>query len=52
MIQRSASSYHLVVVVELQYDIWGLLSDALRVSINLNIVENHSLVPGWIQRSS
>lgn len=45
----SAQTHHLVIVVELQDNIRGLLSDVLGVSINLHIVENQSLVPGWVQ---
>lgn len=46
----SATSYHLVMVVKLQHNIRGLLKNVLRVSINLHIIENQSLVPGWVQR--
>ena len=42
-------TYHLIMVVELHHDIWGALDNVLRVSINLHITENQSLVPGWVQ---
>lgn len=48
----SATTYHLVMVIELQYNIRGPLSNELRVSKNLHVIENQSLVPGWVQRCS
>lgn len=41
--------YHLVVVVQLQHNIRGALENVLGVSINLNLIENKRLVPGWVQ---
>lgn len=48
----SAITHHLVMVVELQYNIRGPLSNLLGVAVNLHVIENQSLVPGWIQRCS
>lgn len=42
--------YHLVMVVYLQHNIRGALENILGVSINLNLIENKGLVPGWVQR--
>lgn len=36
-------------IVELQYNIGGPLSNLLRVSKYLHVIENQSLVPGWVQ---
>ncbi len=48
----SATTYHLVIVIELHNNIRGAVSNVLGVSINLHIIENQSLVPGWVQRCS
>lgn len=45
----SATTYHLVIVIELHYNIRGAFSNALGISINFHIIENQSLVPGWVQ---
>lgn len=39
-------------IVELQYNIGGPLSNLLRVSKYLHVIENESLVPRWVQRCS
>lgn len=44
-----AKTYHLVTVVELQHNIRGAVSNTLGLSVNLNVIENQSLVPGWVQ---
>ncbi len=46
---RQYTTYHLVVVVELQYNIRGVLSNVVGISVNLHITENQSLVPRWVQ---
>lgn len=48
----SATTHHLVVVVELQHYIRRKVSYVLGVSINLHIIEHQSLVPGWVQCGS
>lgn len=48
----SPTAYHLVIVVELYNDIWRTAGYVLRVSVNLYIIENQSLVPGRVQRRS
>lgn len=39
-------------IVELQYNIRGLLNNLLRVSKYLHVIENQSLVPRWVQCGS
>lgn len=46
---KSLTAYHLVSIVELQHHIGGMLRNVLRLSVNLHIIEDQSLVPGWIQ---
>jgi len=41
--------YHLVIVVELQNNFRGALSNVLGVSENLDVIEDQSLIPGRVQ---
>lgn len=42
-------THHLVMVIEFHHDIRRMLSDVLRVSVNLHVVEDQGLVPGRVQ---
>lgn len=46
---KSGTTYHLVVVIELHYNIRGPLSNLLGVSINLHVTENQCLIPSGVQ---
>ena len=44
------STHHLVIVVELQHNVWGVSGQTLRVPVDLQVVEDQGLVPGGVQR--
>lgn len=46
----SFPTHHLVVVVQLEDHLGGVLGDGVGVAVDLHVVEEEGLVPGGVQR--